>query len=194
MNTAVDQLHDQWPKSHRINVDEYYRMAEVGLLAPDARVELIEGEVIDMAPIGTRHAYVVDQLAAILMRAADRRALVRIQSPVRLSKRSEPQPDLSLLKLQPHRYRDAHPTPADVLLLIEVSDTTLKFDRGPKLAMYAKHGIPEVWVVDIENKQLHCMRDPVNEDHHSVVSLQAPQNVAVAAFPDIQIELAALFD
>jgi Uma2 family endonuclease len=189
MNTAADQ----WPKRHLITVDEYYRMAEVGLLAPDARVELIQGEVIDMAPIGSRHAAIVSSLSALLIRSVGERAVVWIQSPVRLDTRSEPQPDVALLKPRSDGYRDAYPTPQDVLLLIEVSDT-LRFDRGPKLALYAVHEIPEVWIVDVEGRQLHCLREPSAGDYGTSLILQPSEAVNAAALPDVKLELAALFD
>jgi len=111
---------DQWPKRHLINVAEYHRMSEVGLLAPDARVELIEGQVIDMAPIGSAHAGVVNYLTRFLVGAIADRAVVSVQQPVRLDFRSEPQPDVALLKPRPDLYRKSHPTPAEVYLLIEV--------------------------------------------------------------------------
>jgi Uma2 family endonuclease len=156
----MNVITENWPRPHRLTVDEYYRMAEVGLLPPDARVELIEGEIIDMAPIGSRHAAAVDLLAKRFIRAVDESAIVRIQGPVRLSPHSEPQPDLALLKRQPHRYATSHPTAADVLLIVEVSDTTLRFDREVKAKLYARHGIPELWIVDLDSRQLHLFRAP----------------------------------
>jgi Uma2 family endonuclease len=189
MSTAIEQ----WPKRHLINVDEYYRMAEVGLLAPDVRVELIEGEVIDMAPIGSKHAGIVNFLLRILDRRVGERAIVTVQQPVRLGVKSEPQPDLALLKARTDMYRNSHPTSSDVLLLIEVSDTTLRFDRGPKLAMYAKHNIPEVWIVDVDGKQVHCMREPNGNDYQSLVSMDSSSSIAISALPDIQISLSELF-
>lgn len=189
MNIAIEQ----WPRRHLINVDEYYRMAEVGLLAPNARVELIEGEVVDIGPIGSKHADMVDHLSTLLIRTTSDRALVGVQRPVRLDERSEPQPDLVLLKPKPGRYRNAHPTSADVLLLIEVSDTTLKFDLGQKLSLYAQHGITEVWVVDLENNQLHQMREPDGASYRTATIMKAPQIAAVSALPDVHVELAALF-
>jgi Uma2 family endonuclease len=176
MNVAVDQ----WPKDHLINVDEYYRMAEVGLLAPDARVELIEGRVVDMAPIGTAHADTVDRLLALLFPAVRSRARIGVQRPVRLGERSEPQPDIVLFAQDDDRYRDAHPTANDVLLIVEVSDSTLKFDLGAKLSLYAQHNIPEVWVLDIVHKRMHCARQPAGLAYRSLAVLCPPDSVAVA--------------
>jgi Uma2 family endonuclease len=190
MNTAVDQ----WPKRHIINVDEYYRMAEVGLLAPDARVELIEGEVIDMAPIGSTHAGIVNFLMRTLDRSVGERAVITVQQPVRLDLHSEPQPDVAVLKARSDLYRKSHPTASDVLLLIEVSDTTLRFDLGAKLALYARQAVPEVWVVDVAGKQVHRMREPTGDSYQSISILNISDSIEVAAFPDIKIALGELFD
>ena len=130
--------HESWPRPHRLTVDEYYRMAEVGLLPPDARVELIDGEIIDMAPIGSRHAAAVDLLAERFIQAAKGTVVVRIQGPVRLGPRSEPQPDHAVLRPRADRYARSHPTAADVLLVVEVSDATLRFDREVKANLYAE--------------------------------------------------------
>lgn len=190
MNFAVEQ----WPRTHRLTVDEYYKMAEAGVLAPDARVELIEGVIVDMAPIGSRHAGVVNLLTRILVQAAGDRAVISIQQSLRLGKRSEPQPDVAILRPRSDMYRSAHPTADDVLLVIEVSDTTLKFDRGRKLALYARHGVPEVWVVDLVNNQLHCMSQPVAERYQVERSFQGSTEVSVAALPDTRLQLRQLFE
>jgi Uma2 family endonuclease len=141
-------------------VDEYYRMAEVGLLAPDARVELIEGAIIDMAPIGERHIAAVIHLTHRLVEAVGKQALISVQGAVRLGIHDQPQPDFAVLRPSADNYRQHVPAPADVLLLIEVSDTTLAFDRGAKAALYARHGIGEYWVVDVERGVLHELREP----------------------------------
>lgn len=190
----MNSVADQWPKSHRLTVDEYYRMAEAGLLAHDARVELIEGEVIDMAPIGSRHAGIVNRLNRLLDRAVGDRAVVAVQQPLRLDSRSEPQPDLCVLKPRPDFYGNSHPAPGDVLLLIEVSDATLAYDQGPKAALYARHGIPELWVVDAQGGQLICMRQPSAAGYSWSAVLGIQASVEVAALPDIRIELAAFLD
>lgn len=187
MNTAAEQ----WPRAHLISVDEYYRMAEVGLLS-QARVELIEGVIIDMAPIGSRHAGIINALNSLLVQAVSSRALICVQQPIRLSTTSEPQPDVSLLRPRADFYRGGHPTAADVLLLIEVSDATLRFDLDKKLALYAKHGIPEYWVIDAQGKQLHCMRQPAGESYRSVVTLGIEKNAFVAALPDVKVGLTDL--
>jgi Uma2 family endonuclease len=151
---------ESWPRPHRLTVDEYYRMAEAGVLSPDDRTELIEGEIIDMAPIGSAHADVVRLLTQRLLRAVGDAGVVSVQLPVRLSRRSEPQPDLAVVKTKPAGYRRAHPTADDVLLLIEVSDTTLRYDLDVKARLYATHGIAEYWVVDLVANRVWCHRLP----------------------------------
>ena len=146
---------------HLFDVDDYYRMAEAGILSREDRVELIEGEIVDMAPIGSAHAGTVNRLARLAAKAmAEGSVLVSMQNPLRLDAHSEPQPDLMLLRPRADDYRDSHPTPADVLLLVEVADSTLAYDRGPKLALYARHGVPEVWIVDLGGRVVEICRQP----------------------------------
>jgi Uma2 family endonuclease len=151
---------ETWPKPHRLTVDDYYRMAEAGVLSPDDRTELIEGEIIDMAPIGSAHAEVVRLLNQRLTDAVGDDGVVGIQLPVRLSVRSEPQPDIAILKPKRGGYRRAHPTPEHVLLLIEISDSTLRYDLDVKARLYAMHGVPEYWVVDLPTKRVWRHREP----------------------------------
>jgi Uma2 family endonuclease len=151
---------DGWPRPHRLTVHDYYRMAEVGLLSPDDRTELIEGEIIDMPPIGSAHASVVTLLTRRLLRAADDSVEVRVQLPVRFMPRSEPQPDFALVRHAADAYRHGHPTPKDVLLLIEVSDSTLRYDLEVKARLYATHRIPEYWVVDLVHGRVVRHRAP----------------------------------
>jgi Uma2 family endonuclease len=184
---------ESWVTRHRITVEEYYRMAEVGLLAPDARVELIEGEIIDMAPIGSRHAATVNTLARLLNEAVGAQAIVSIQAPIRLDPRNEPQPDLALLRPRPDRYSASHPAAADVLLVIEVSDTTLRYDRGVKVPLYARHGIPEVWIVDLENGLLHFFRSPAGDAYADVSTAERPRATPLPVAPQPTVDLSGLF-
>ncbi|MFM8332583.1 MAG: Uma2 family endonuclease [Candidatus Methylumidiphilus sp.] len=147
---------------HRYSVDEYYRMAETGILKPNERVELIEGEIIDMAPIGTSHTSVVKRLNAIFTHHAGTKAIVSVQDPIRLGKNSEPQPDIALLRYREDFYRHAHPGPEDILLLVEVADSSLRFDQDIKLPLYARHGIPEVWIVDLGHQLVEVYRRPAD--------------------------------
>jgi Uma2 family endonuclease len=189
----MSSLMESWPRRHRITVDEYYRMAEVGLLAPDARVELIEGEIIDMAPIGTDHNGVVNQLNYLFHKAVGDRGIVQIQSVVRLDRSSEPQPDVALLVPRTDFYRSAHPSPADVLLLIEVSDSTLRYDRDVKAPLYARHGIPEFWIVDLQNMSLRTYRSPVDGKYREEDSTKEPGVTPIAALPAVEVDLFGLF-
>jgi Uma2 family endonuclease len=183
---------ETWPRRHRITVDEYYRMAEVGLLAPDARVELIEGEIIDMAPIGAEHGSVVDYLTRLLIRAADERAIVRVQGAVRLSQRSEPEPDIALLKPRADFYRRAQPTGSDTLLIIEVSDSTLHYDRDIKVPLYARHGVPEVWIVDLQHGRLLSYGSPVQGSYEKRQDTAQPGIIALASLPDVTVDLSTI--
>ena len=177
---------------HRLTVADYYRMAEAGVLAPDARVELIEGEIIDMAPIGTRHAAAVMRLNRLACAACGDGAIVSVQSPLRLGDLSEPEPDLMLLKPRADFYADAHPAAADVLLLIEVADTSARYDREIKLPLYARHGVSEVWIVDLEARLLRSYREPVGGAYGQASTTAAPGRTPIAALPGIDIDLAPI--
>ena len=181
-----------WLPRHRITVDEYYRMAEVGLLAHDARVELIEGEIIDMAPTGSRHAASVDRLAQLFQRNVGVRATVRVRGPVRLSATSEPQPDIALLRPRDDFYESNHPTALDTLLIIEVSDTTFRYDRQVKVPLYARHGVPEVWVVDLKDRLLHFFRAPAGGEYTDISSVSEPAEIEFAALPGCAIDLSGV--
>jgi Uma2 family endonuclease len=185
-------LMEVWPQRHRITVDEYHRMAEVGLLAPDARVELIEGEIIDMAPIGPPHSSVVNQLLRLLMRAVGDLAIVQSQGAVRLNIRNEPEPDLALFKPRDDFYRHRHPTGADTLLVVEVSESSLRYDRNIKVPLYARHGVPEVWVVDLVNGQLLTFRSPVDGDYAQQTSTTAPGMVPLSGLPGVSVDISCL--
>ncbi len=151
---------------HRFDVDDYYRMATAGILSPNDRVELIGGEIVDMAPIGSEHGGKTNRLTSLVARlVADGRVIASVQNPLRLDRHSEPQPDLMLLRPRPDFYESSHPTAADVLLLVEVADSSLAYDRGPKLALYARHGVPEVWLVDLVGRAVEICREPGPEGY-----------------------------
>lgn len=180
------------PRRHRITVDEYYRMAEVGLLAPDARVELIEGEIIDMPPIGPDHGSVVDKLTHLLVHAVGDHAIVRVQGAVRLSRASEPQPDVALLLPRTDYYRAGHPSGDNTFLVIEVSDSTLRYDRNVKVPLYARHGVPEVWIVDITGNQVHFYRNPADGRYRNEASAAEPGATPIMALPAVAVDLSGL--
>jgi Uma2 family endonuclease len=142
------------------NVDQYYRLAEAGVLQPDDRVELIEGEIIRMPPIGSPHAARVTRISYVLHEVFDRRAIISVQNPVRLNDYSEPVPDAAVLKPREDFYAAHHPTPEDVLLIVEVSDSTTFTDRNVKVPLYARAGIPEVWLVNLPKQAIEVYCEP----------------------------------
>ncbi len=154
--------------TRRFTVNEYYLMAQAGILTEDDRVELIEGEIVEMAPIGSRHAAGVDLANRLLGRLFGDLAIVRVQSPVRLNDRSEPQPDLTLLRPRPDFYASGHPGPEDVLLLVEVMESSADYDRRVKLPLYARYGIPEVWLEDLESRSIEACWQPSPEGYRAV--------------------------
>jgi Uma2 family endonuclease len=147
-------------KRHRFTAQEYRAMGEAGVLGEDDRVELVAGEIVDMAPIGSRHLSCVVALTHLLVERARGRYFVSVQNPVLLAERDEPQPDLALLVRSPDPAAPGPPGPEDVLAVIEVSDTTLSYDRSVKLPLYARAGIPEAWVVDLEARGVGVHSDP----------------------------------
>jgi Uma2 family endonuclease len=191
MSFAV--MNDLLPR-HRITVDEYYRMAEVGLIAPDARTELIEGEVIGMPPMGSPHAATVSLLMCRLAAGLGRLdQQVRVQLPVRLDVHSEPLPDFAVVLSREDLYRSRHPLPADTLLVVEISQSTLRLDLKVKVPLYARHQVPEVWVVDIEHHRIHFFRSPKNGIYTEVSFTDKPGVVVLASLPEVKIDLSALF-
>ncbi len=141
-------------------VDDYHRLAECGILGEHDRVELIDGQVVEMSPIGPRHAAGVDRLTRLLSRSAAQSAVVRVQNPLTLEPRAEPQPDVALLRLPIERYAEAHPRPDDVRLVIEVADTSAEYDREVKIPLYARAGIPEAWLVNLPSEGIEVYRQP----------------------------------
>ena len=132
----------------RFTADEYGQMLRSGILGEDDRVELVDGEIVELRPIGSAHAAQVKRLATLLHRVAADYAIVSVQDPIHLDERSEPQPDLALLRFRDDFYAARHPTPADVLLIVEVSDSSVAYNREVKLPLYAQSGISEVWLID----------------------------------------------
>jgi Uma2 family endonuclease len=181
------------PRRHWLTVDDYYRMAEVGILDPEARVELIEGEIIDMAPPGSPHAATVHYLNEVLMKAVEGRANVLVQNPVRLSRYSEPQPDLALLRRRLDFYRERHPQPADVLLIVEIAASSLRFDRRKKVPLYARHGIPETWLVDLGGRRLVRYRAPQQAAYTLVDEPDINAALDVSALSRVVVDLHRLF-
>jgi Uma2 family endonuclease len=181
------------PRRHRLTVADYYRMGEAGILAPDARVELIDGEIIDMAPIGSPHVWAVAHLDRLFQATVKNQAVVLVQSPIALGDHSAPQPDLALLRPRGEHYRSSLAGPNDVLLIVEVAQSSLRFDRDDKIPLYARHGIPEVWLVDLEPKRLVRYRNPLQGAYASVDEPDLGSPLEIAALPETPLDLSALF-
>ncbi len=168
-------------------------MAEAGILPPDARVELLEGQIVDMFPIGPFHSGVGTRLHTLFGRAGGERWIVRSQYPVHLNDGSEPQPDLALVKPREDFYVERHPQAEDVFLLVEVADSSVRFDREEKLPVYARAGIVEFWLVNLVEKVVEVYREPSSLGVYGFNHrFHVGEIVAPAAFPDVQIFVAAL--
>jgi Uma2 family endonuclease len=169
-------------------LEEYHRLGEVGILTEDDRVELIEGELIRMPPIGSNHASVVDNLMAIFVRRIDPAdGRVRIQNPVIVEGRSEVQPDLTVVRFRTDGYKAANPREGDVLLLAEVADSTLRFDREVKLPLYARAGVPEVWIVNLVSDAIEVHRAPEGGAYREASVVGRDDSVSPSAFPSLTI-------
>ncbi|MFA6544172.1 MAG: Uma2 family endonuclease [Limisphaerales bacterium] len=177
---------------HRFSVQDYHRMAETGVLRPDARVELLEGRIIDMSPIGPLHGGLVKRLSRLFNLKAKGRWVVSIQDPLHLDDHSEPEPDVMLLKPSPDDYTRRHPRPEDVFLLIEVSDSTLDYDREEKLPAYGRAGVGEVWLVNPLEEVIEVHREPHFTGYASKVLLHLGDEARPQAFPDASVNLAEL--
>jgi Uma2 family endonuclease len=151
---------------HRITVTDFYKMVEAGILGENSQVELIDGEMVDMAPIGSKHAFVVSRLAQLFTLAARDRYLVSVQNPLRLDDLSVPQPDIALLK--PGNYMDNLPGASDVLLIVEVALSSIHYDRDVKLDLYARHAIPEVWLLNLLGGELLIYRMPADGQYRTL--------------------------
>ena len=184
---------DRLPRP-RVSVEEYYRMAEVGLIAPDARTELIEGEVIEMAPMGSPHAGRVSQLSHLIFPALGNSGLMRVQLPVHLDDYSEPMPDLAVVRPRKDFYSSRHPGSADTLLIVDVSDSSLRFDRDVKVPLYSRHQVPEVWLLDLSHDRIHFFRAPRDGTYTDVSFADEPKVIALSALPEITVDLSGLFE
>jgi len=178
---------------HRFTRRDYYQMASAGVIKPGARVELLNGQVFNMSPIGPSHGGAVKRLNGIFTQQSRGRFLVSVQDPVVLDDYSEPEPDIMLLQPSPDFYSSNHPTPAQVHLLIEVADSTLAYDRGEKLAAYGRAAIAEVWIVNIAEEVIEVYREPHFGGYASSEVLPQGSEAHPLAFPDVTVEVSALF-
>ena len=177
----------------RFTRKEYYRMAEAGILGERERIELIRGEIVEMSPIGSRHSAFVDNLARLLIRRLPDNAIVRVQGPVALADDTEPQPDFTVLRRRTVPYKDREAWAEDALLVIEVAETSLAYDRSTKRRLYAAAQIPEYWVVDCaaETVEVHCGPGP--EGYRDVRLVTGQATLSPQAFPDVALSIAEIF-
>lgn len=187
-------LLSRYPAAPRrlLTVDEYHRMGEVGILTEDDRVELIEGELVAMAPVGSEHVAASNMLTRLLVRAVGDRGIVSVGNPVRLTRHSEPQPDFAILKPRDD-YRTTLPRPEDTMLAVEVANTSLDYDRKVKLALYARSGIPEVWIVNLAAVEVEVYRSPVADGYTSVTRAGRSDSLTIEAIPGVRIPVAEVF-
>jgi Uma2 family endonuclease len=178
---------------HAFTTDEWHRMGELGLFDEDARVELLDGEIIDMAPIGSRHAGTVNRLTRLLVGAVGSRAVVAIQNPVLLDKRSEPQPDVAVLAPRSDDYTLAHAEPAEILLLVEVADSTLGYDRDRKAPYYARAAVAECWVVDLTTDTVLVFRSPSPAGYQDVWRASPGDVISMTALSGVSVAVAEIF-
>lgn len=175
-------------------VDDYYRMAAAGVFAEDERVELIEGEIIEMSPAGSRHAGGIKKINALLNERMENTPLIiSVQDSIRLDDGTEPQPDIAVLRWRDDFYVDSHPTPADVLLVIEVADSSLVMDLGMKARSYARAGIPEYWVFDLVKNEIVFHAQPENGVYHEVRRVPPDESVSLRANPSIVVSFTEIF-
>lgn len=191
MNAAYDI---DGPRPHRYTVSDYYAMADHGILAHDARVELIDGEIIDMPPIGISHSTLVSFLTTRIARATGDDVVVSPQNPVRLSDFSEPLPDLAVIRPGDGGYPSAHPRADEVMLMIEVAHSSLRFDHDVKMPLYARHGVAVVWLIDVEARTLAVYAEPDGERYATVSVVPALDAVPLGVLDDVLVDLTGLFD
>ena len=178
------------PATRRFTTAEYHRMAAAGILRQDDRVELVDGRVVAMTPIGPRHAGCVKEITRLLYRLLGEAVILGVQDPLTLGEGSEPQPDVLVLSRSPAGYRRRHPGPDDVLLLIEVSDDSLEYDRGTKVPLYARAGIADVWIVDLDGDRIEVYRDAGPGGYRDVRVVSRGETLSPSAFPDVAVSVA----
>lgn len=167
----------------RFSVDDYYRMAEEGILSSQERVELIDGEVVVMSPIGPRHAACVTSATRELVRVVGDNGLVRPGNPVRLSTFNEPQPDFTVVRPRADLYSSSHPEPTDVMLVVEISDSSLAYDRGVKARLYAQWGLVEYWLADLNAERVWIYSSPKNGTYRTLEERRRGETLALSLLP-----------
>lgn len=185
---------DKHLRRRRFTVDEYHRMGETGILDEDDRVELLEGAIVEMTPIGSRHVGLVMRIQRLLHERVADDARVSVQNPLRLGRHSEPEPDLVVLRERDDDYFDALPAAEDALLVIEVSETSIDRDREVKVPLYARHDIPEVWIVDLERNCIERYVGPTDEGYADGVEVAGDRTLRIPGPSDVTITPDEIFD
>jgi Uma2 family endonuclease len=175
------------PERWRFTVDAFRRLAEAGILTEDDRVELVDGELVRMSPIGDRHMAAVNRCNRLFSRTVGDRALVSVQNPVDLDPYNEPQPDLALLRPRDDDYARGKPGPPDLLLVVEVADTSLAYDRQTKLPRYAATGVREAWLLDLEADALEAHREPRPDGYALIRRYRRGERASPEALPDVAL-------
>ena len=176
-----------------LTLDEYHTMGVVGVLKEDDRIELIEGELIEMAPIGSRHMAKVNWLVRLLSLCVGDQAILSVQNPIALPPHNEPQPDFTLLKPRADYYEGKLPGAEDILLVIEVSDTTLVYDRDSTMPIYARHGIVEAWLVDVQAQTVSIYLEPGKNGYRRLLTPTRSESISPSQLPKLVIRLADLW-
>jgi Uma2 family endonuclease len=179
-------------KRHRFSRADYHHMAKVGIIRPDARVELIDGEIIEMSPIGRRHKAGVDRANREFTTRLDGRAIVRVQSSVALGGYGEPEPDLTILRYRADYYAESDEALEDILLIVEVADTSEVYDRQTKGPLYARFGIREYWLVDLNRECITQFRDPAPDGYATTRIFRRGESLSPLAFPEVSVPVAAI--
>lgn len=176
-----------------ITIDDYHRMLESGIVQNGERVELISGQIFNMAAKGTRHTVSTTELMSELFAILGRRAKIRCQDPITLPNHSEPEPDIVIARLRADNYVNSHPTPTDIILVIEVADSTLNFDRNTKAALYAAAGISEYWIVNLVDNRLEIYRQPESSIYTSTQIIIPPRSINLPHFLEVNLDLTTIF-
>jgi Uma2 family endonuclease len=179
--------------TRKFTIKEYNQMGKANVFHPEERLELIQGEIIKMSPIGAKHASMVNRLSNFLCRNLPEEIIISVQNSIILDNNSEPQPDLALLKPQINFYENQKPQSQDIYLLIEVSDSTLKYDRETKIPLYAENNINEAWLVNLNNNSLEVYRYPKNNSYQLVQQLSSNETISPLDFPELIINLSTIF-
>jgi Uma2 family endonuclease len=178
------QLAKPQVKNFRFNISQYHQMSEAGILSENDQVELINGEIIEMSPIGRRHTACVNRLNSVFSQLLGKKVIVAVQNPILLNNLSEPEPDIALLKPRTDFYESGHPQPQDIFLLIEVADSSIEYDRDVKIPLYASSGITEVWLVDIYQQVIIVYRYPSENGYRDIQTLSRGEKLSISAFPE----------